>query len=102
MELSKTKESKIYSDIYGLVPTTSSRGNKYIYVIYVYEYNAILTTATNHISYKEMIRQSENLVNNILAQTSNPELAQYLHAALFGPTTEILVKAIRPKSAACK
>ena len=32
------------------------------------------------------IQQSETVVNNIMAQTSKPELAQYLHAALFSPT----------------
>ena len=32
-------------------------------------------------------QKSENLVNNILAQTSKLSLAQYLHAALFSPTT---------------
>ena len=40
-----TKEGKIYSDICGRFPTTSSRGNKYIYIMYVYDYNAILTIA---------------------------------------------------------
>ena len=41
-------------------------------------------------------QQSENLVNNILAQTSKTELAQYLHAALFRPTKEIILKEIKP------
>ena len=47
-----TKEVRIYSDICGRFPTTSSRGDKYIYVMYVYECNVILTTAINNISYK--------------------------------------------------
>ena len=34
-------------------------------------------------------------MNNILAQTSKPELDQYLHAALFSPTTASLLKAIK-------
>ena len=37
-------------------------------------------------------QKPENLVNNILVQTSKPELSQYLHASLFGPTTASLVK----------
>ena len=37
-------------------------------------------------------QQSENVVNNILEKTSKPELAKYLHAALFGPTTASLIK----------
>ena len=40
-------------------------------------------------------QQSENMVNTILAQTSKPELSQYLHAALFTPTTAILINAIK-------
>ena len=55
MEPSTTKEGKIYSDICGKFPTTSRRGNKYIYVIYVYECNAILTTAMKNRSDKDMI-----------------------------------------------
>ena len=39
-------------------------------------------------------QQSENVVNNILVQNSKPELAQYLHAALFSPDTASLLKAI--------
>ena len=39
-------------------------------------------------------QQSETMVNNILSQTSKLELAQYLHAALFIPTTVSLLKAI--------
>ena len=40
-------------------------------------------------------QHSENVMNNILAQTSKPEPAQYLHAALFSPTTASLIKAIK-------
>ena len=34
-------------------------------------------------------------MNNILAQTSKPELAKYLHAVLFIPNTASLLKAIK-------
>ena len=37
-------------------------------------------------------QQSENLVNNILEKNSKPELAQYLHASLFSPTTSIILR----------
>ena len=40
-------------------------------------------------------KQPENVVNNILAQTSKPESAQYLHASLFSPTTASLLRAIK-------
>ena len=39
-------------------------------------------------------QQSENAVNNIMAQTSRPELAQYLHGVIFNPTKASLLKAI--------
>ena len=52
---STTKEGNIYSDICGSFPTTSSRGNKYIYVMYVYDCNSILTELMNHIIDKDMI-----------------------------------------------
>ena len=42
-----------------------------------------------------MPHQSENVVNNILAQTSKTELSQYLHAALFRPPAESIVKATK-------
>ena len=38
-------------------------------------------------------QQLENMVNNILAQTSKPEQAQYLNAALLSPTTESTLNA---------
>ena len=40
-------------------------------------------------------QQSAAVINKILLQTSKPELSQYLHAALFIPTTANLVKAIK-------
>ena len=35
------------------------------------------------------------VINNILAQISKSELAQYLHTSLFSPNTESLAKAIK-------
>ena len=40
-------------------------------------------------------QKSENVVNNILAQTSKQELAKYLHAALFSPIAASLLKEIK-------
>ena len=39
-------------------------------------------------------QQTASVINKILAQTSKPELSQYLHAALFSPTTASLIKDI--------
>ena len=54
VEPSTTKEGKIYSDICRRFPTTSSRGNKYISVMFVYDCNAIQTISMNNRSDKEM------------------------------------------------
>ena len=40
-------------------------------------------------------KQPSALINNIMSQKSEPELAQYLHAALLIPTTEILANVIK-------
>ena len=43
-------------------------------------------------------QKPENVVNNILAQTSKPKLAQNLHAKLFSPNTASLLKEIKKVS----
>ena len=40
-------------------------------------------------------QQPAAVINKIMAQTSKPELSQYLHAELFIPNTESLVKATK-------
>ena len=40
-------------------------------------------------------QQSKPAVNNILDQTTKPELAKYLHAVLFSPTITSLLEAIK-------
>ena len=36
-------------------------------------------------------QQSENVINNIMEQTSKQELAQYLHTSIFSPTKSIIL-----------
>ena len=43
----------------------------------------------------QLKKLSEDVVNKILAHTTKPKLAQYLHEALFSPTTRSLLKAIK-------
>ena len=62
---STTMEGKIYSDIWGCFPTTSIRGNKYIYVMYFYDCNVILTTPAKNISDKKMMRSFTSLTEGI-------------------------------------
>ena len=69
---STTKEVKIYSDLCGRLPTTSRRGNKYIYVMYMYECNAILTTETKNINEKVTIRAFTSLTEDLRSQGTNP------------------------------
>ena len=69
---SKSKDSKIYSDICGRFPTTSSRGNKHIYVMYVYDCNSILTTAMNNRNDKEMIRSFTGLTEDFKRRGIKP------------------------------
>ena len=52
--------------------TTSSRGNKYIYVMYVYDFNAILETPTKNKSDKEMIRAFTELTEDLKSCGINP------------------------------
>ena len=40
-------------------------------------------------------KQSEAVTNNIMSQTTKPELAQYRHISLFIPTTGSLLKSIK-------
>ena len=72
MEPSTTKEVKIYSDICGHFPTTSSRGNKYIYVMYVYDCNKILTIAMKNRSDKYIIRSFTSLTEDLKIRGINP------------------------------
>ena len=58
---STIKEGKIYSDLCGRLATTSIRGKKYIHVMYVYDFNTILTKAMKNRSDKEMIRDFTSL-----------------------------------------
>ena len=51
-----TKEVKFYSDLCGRFPTTPNRGNKYIYIMHVYDCNSIQMIAMNNRSDKEIIR----------------------------------------------
>ena len=72
LDPSTTKEGKIYSDLCRRFPTTSGRGNKYIYSMYVYDWNAILTTSMKNRSDKEMIRSFTELTEDFKRRGINP------------------------------
>ena len=53
---STMNEGKHYSNLWGRFPITFNKVNKYIYVMYVYGFNAILKTAMKNRSNKEKIQ----------------------------------------------
>ena len=69
---STTKEGKIYSYICGHFPTTSSKVYKYIYVMYVYGCNAILTASMNNISEEDIIRDFTSLTEDLKSRGIHP------------------------------
>ena len=71
VEPSTTKEGKIYSNICGRFPITSTKANKYIYDMYVYDCNSILTTATKNRSDKEMIQAFKEFTTDLKARVIN-------------------------------
>ena len=70
----ETKEVKIYSDLCGRFPTTSSRGVKYIYVMYVCGCNSIATIAIKNRSDKEIIKAFTSLTEYLKSRGINPVL----------------------------
>ena len=50
---STTNEGRVYSYICGSFPATSRNGNKYIYLMYVYDCTDILKIEMKNISYKK-------------------------------------------------
>ena len=67
-----TKEGNIYSYLCGSFPTTSSRGKEYIYEMYVYAFNVILTTATKNRSDKDMITSFTYLTEDLKGRGIQP------------------------------
>ena len=67
-----TKEGKIFSYLCGNFPTTSRKGNKYIYVMYVHDCNSILTTATKNRSDKDIIRYFTLLTEELKIRGIHP------------------------------
>ena len=67
-----TREVRIYSYLCRCFPATSIRGNKYSYVMCVYDCNSILTTATNNEIDKEMIGAITSLTEELKIQGINP------------------------------
>ena len=67
-----SKEGEFYSNLCGRFPITSNKRNKYIYVMYVYDCNVILTTLTKNRSDKDMIRYFTELATDFKNCGINP------------------------------
>ena len=54
----------VYTDLTGAFPTTSARGNKYIYIAYRYDANGILFEAMKSKHDSEMLRVFDKVDKN--------------------------------------
>ena len=69
---STTQEWNIYSDLCGIFQIISNKGNRSIYVMYIYYCNAILTTPTKNRSGKDMIRTFTELTKDLKIRGLSP------------------------------
>jgi hypothetical protein len=65
---------KIYSDQTGRFPVTSSRGNKYIMVVYDYDSNSILTEPLKSRNENELVRAYSKIHALVVSRGLKPEL----------------------------
>jgi hypothetical protein len=65
---------KIYTDQTGRFPVTSSRGNKYILVLYAFDPNAILTEPLKNRSASEIVRAYSKLVTYLKRRGFQPQI----------------------------
>ena len=72
MNQSKTKEGKFYSDLCGLFPIMSNKGNIHILVMHLYDCNTILKTPINNRSYKDMMCDLRELKTDLKSRGTNP------------------------------
>ena len=65
---------QIYSDLAGRYPITSSRGNKYLLIIYDYDSNAILAEPLKNRSDNEMLRAYQKQLTLLQSRGLHPKL----------------------------
>ena len=63
----------IYTDLCGSFPILSSKGNRYIFIMYVYDANAILAAPMKNRADAEMIRVYEELADQITTKGFGPK-----------------------------
>ena len=64
---------KIYSDLPGKFPTKYSKINQYIFVLYHYDYNAILTEPMKNRTGSEIFREYAELSNYLISRGMWPK-----------------------------
>ena len=69
---SKTNKWKIYSELCGRLPITPNKENEFIYIMYVYDCNAILKNVMKNRSDKEMIQDFTELTTDLNIRIINP------------------------------
>ena len=72
LDPSDTNEGKIYLDLCGRFPIMSNKENRCIYVMYVYDCNATLTSPMKNISDKEIIHSFTDLATDLKSRGFNP------------------------------
>jgi hypothetical protein len=65
---------KIYTDQTGQFPVTSSRGNKYLFVLYNYDNNTILAEPIKSRQQDELLRASKQLTQHLQKQGLTPKV----------------------------
>ena len=64
----------IYSDLPGQLPTQSSKVNQYIFVLYHYDYNVILSELMQNRTDAEIFRAYAKLSNDLINRGMRPKL----------------------------
>ena len=67
-------QGKIYSDITGRFPTQSSQGNKYVYVLYDYDSNAIMVETLQSRAASEILKAFQKIHHRIAATGRKPHM----------------------------
>ena len=63
---------EVYTDLTGAFPTTSARGNKYIYIAYSYDANGILFEAMKSKHDSEMLRVFDKFYKKLTSRGIKP------------------------------
>ena len=73
MPLIVNPTEKIYSDLPGRFPTKSSKGYQYIFLLYHYDYDAILTEPTKNRTDAEIVRAYAKPRNYLIDRGMRPK-----------------------------